>query len=212
MENFKDIFYHKLHEAKKLKISIPSDMESKFAELVDKFMDVHNMSGDAAREKAMSELGLNKPKKKEIKEGFKRAKRTAKFGTDVLKKEIARLAYRKGMKEFNVTDFVARAKELNLPTGFGNEEIQDERGRAKSLGSNIQKLISSAYSSSKDDKLKDYKGRKKAELRDYAKKIETTTSDKASAEKIYQDQPMTDKKAKDLFLKIIYRKKDLGLL
>lgn len=49
----------KKNEKPKKEIKIPDDKRNKFESLIDRFMDTHNMTADAAREKALREIGLN---------------------------------------------------------------------------------------------------------------------------------------------------------
>ena len=49
----------KKNEKPKKEIKIPNDKRNEFESLIDRFMDTHNMTADAAREKALREIGLN---------------------------------------------------------------------------------------------------------------------------------------------------------
>jgi hypothetical protein len=51
---------------------VPANMQGRFEELVDVFMDKHNMTGDAARKRAYSELNLDKKSNKNLTEDAKK--------------------------------------------------------------------------------------------------------------------------------------------
>lgn len=207
MNFFNKIFEQHLFESKnKNKESqIPEEKREKFDKLVDLYMDKHNMSGDAARKKALEELNLS-----EGSLGYKRSLRAAKHGGQTLLNAVRKFAYKRGMENFNIRDYIDAEKEYG-PIPGSEKDKADMRGRKKNLDMKLFKLINTAYPPG-DEKLGHHRKRKRKELKDIANRTSQKAEDLASAERIYLDQPMADRKEKDLFLKIMHRRKDLGLL
>lgn len=142
--------------------------------------------------------------------GYKRSLRAAKHGGQTLLNAVRKLAYKRGMENFNIRDYIDAEKEYGPIPGSAKDK-EDMRGRKKNLDMKLLKLINTAYPSG-DERLGRHSERKRKELKNIANVTSQKAEDSASAERIYLDQPMADKKEKDLFLKIMHRRKDLGLL
>jgi hypothetical protein len=183
--------------AKKKEIKIPEDKQKRFEELMDKYMDTHNMSGDAARQRALDDLGLSS---KKLHEGFRKAMRRVKANDiDYAEKEAMRQAFRKGIKDSKLDNHKAVKRELGLEILSDEDKARMEAG-SRANKQNIQKIALGLYPNIPGDR---FEGQKKAsekdrrELKNAAKAVTNRTTASEIANEIYNEQPVIrDRKAK----------------
>lgn len=183
--------------AKKKEIKIPEDKQKRFEELMDKYMDTHNMSGDAARQRALDDLGLSS---KKLHEGFRKAMRRVKANDiDYAEKEAKRQAFRKGIKDSKLDTHKAVKRELGLEILSDEDKARMEAG-SRANKQNIQKIALGLYPNIPGDR---FEGQKKAsekdrrELKNAAKAVTNRTTASEIANEIYNEQPVIrDRKAK----------------
>lgn len=193
----------KKKQVSKSEPNIPDNKRQRFEELVDMYMDKHNLTADAAREKALDTLNLD--------ESFKRTMRKLSKRGDLnaVEKEVARLGARHGRDRYN----------LDL---FGNVLSSDEKKKEErnvlSLKRNIQKLALAAHPNFSGEQ---YSVQQQAARldRDEMKKIGRNISNKVyaklAAEDIIDDLPVVKvKQAKEKASELarVLRMMKLGLI
>lgn len=220
MPNFKSMILQKLFEAKKKQgIKIPENLQDKFNELMDKYMDTHNMTGEAAYQKAVSELGLDKQQNiSEGSLGYRKGKRAAasraKHGGAETKEKVKRVimkkGFRAGMEDYNLNAIREREQE------FGTSESSQKMKKSRILNrieheAHISLLGKAAYPMpEKGSKVSQSSMRqKRMELKSAGNRTKNKTTAHARAEEIYNQQPAVDAKAKDIFLRRVYREQEL---
>ena len=174
-------------------IKIPADKQSKFDELMDKYMDTQNMSGDAAYNRAVDELGLS-PRK--LHEGMKKAMRRIKANDiEYAEKEAMRQGFRKGKKDAAI-DRYKNFKQNGVQT-LSDEEKNRLVAGSRENKKNIQKLALGLYPNMPGDR---FEGQKKAsakdrsELKNLAKSVTNRTTASEIANDIYNEQPVVQAK------------------
>ena len=184
-------------KTKQTETKIPEDKQKRFEELMDRYMDKHNMSGDAARNRALDDLGLSS---KKLHEGFRKAMRRVKANDiDYAEKEAMRQAFRKGKKDAELNRHKSVKRELNLDLLSDEEKSRLEAG-SRANKQNIQKIALGLYPNIPGDR---FEGQKKAsekdrrELKSMAKEVTNRTTASEMADEIYNEQPVIrDRQAK----------------
>jgi hypothetical protein len=174
-------------------IKIPTDKQEKFNELMDKYMDTHNMSGESAYNRAVDEMGLS-PRK--LHEGMRKAMRRIKANDiDYAEKEAMRQGFRKGKKDA-MLDRYKNFKQSGISILSDEEKNRLEAG-SRANKHNIQKLAIGLYPNIPGDR---FEGQKKAsakdrrELKDMAKTVTNRTTASEMANDIYNEQPVVQSK------------------